>query len=121
VSNAEGPALGPPDDEGSAGPPGALAAADDHDALDDWDEDAPSGGRARAVLEYVASRLVDEPGAVRIEAAETRNGLKLSLHVAPEDMGKVIGRRGRVAQSIRSVVRAAGARDGVDVAVDIVD
>lgn len=90
--------------------------------VEDWgDDDAVDGGRAAAVLSFLASRLVDEPDAVRIETAENRQGIKLSLHVAPDDMGKVIGRRGRVAQSIRSVVRAAGARDGVDVFVDIVD
>jgi predicted RNA-binding protein YlqC (UPF0109 family) len=90
--------------------------------IDDWgDEDEVDGGRAKAVLSYVASRLVDDPAAVRVETSEGRQGIKLSLHVAPDDMGKVIGRRGRVAQSIRSVVRAAGARDGVDVFVDIVD
>ena len=90
--------------------------------VDDWgDEPAVDGGRAKAVLSFLAARLVDEPEAVRIETSENRQGLKLSLHVAPDDMGKVIGRRGRVAQSIRSVVRAAGARDGVDVFVDIVD
>ncbi|MBV9660521.1 MAG: KH domain-containing protein [Acidimicrobiales bacterium] len=89
---------------------------------DEW-EDAghPEGGRARTVLQLLATRLVDNPDAVRVETSEARNGIKLSLHVAPDDMGKVIGRRGRVAQSIRSVVRAAGARDGVDVFVDIVD
>jgi predicted RNA-binding protein YlqC (UPF0109 family) len=91
--------------------------------IDDWDDDdgGVDGGRARSVLAFVASRLVDDPGAVQIETSETRHGIKLSLHVAPDDMGKVIGRRGRVAQSIRSVVRAAGAREGVDVFVDIVD
>ena len=45
----------------------------------------------------------------------------LRLHVAPDDLGRVIGRRGRVAQAIRAVVRAAGSRDGIDAAVDIVD
>lgn len=90
--------------------------------IDDWgDDDEVDGGRAKAVLSYLAARLVDDPSAVRIETGENRQGIKLSLHVAPDDMGKVIGRRGRVAQSIRSVVRAAGARDGVDVYVDIVD
>ena len=67
------------------------------------------------------SQLVDDPDAVTVDTSETRHGIKLSLRVAPDDMGKVIGRRGRVAQSIRSVVRAAGAKDGVDVIVDIVD
>ncbi|HET9075545.1 MAG TPA: KH domain-containing protein [Acidimicrobiales bacterium] len=98
-------------------------SAEDLDGgVDDWgDEDGVEGGRAKAVLSFLASRLVDDPAAVRIETSESRQGIKLSLHVAPDDMGKVIGRRGRVAQSIRSVVRAAGARDGVDVFVDIVD
>jgi predicted RNA-binding protein YlqC (UPF0109 family) len=90
--------------------------------IDDWGDDGDvDGGRAKAVLAFLAGRLVDEPAAVRIETSEARHGIKLALHVAPDDMGKVIGRRGRVAQSIRSVVRAAGARDGVDVFVDIVD
>jgi predicted RNA-binding protein YlqC (UPF0109 family) len=90
-------------------------------AVDGWGDDGPDGGRAGAVLAYLASRLVDDPSAVRVEAAETRQGIRLSLFVAPDDMGKVIGRRGRIAQSIRSVVRAAGAREDVDVSVDIVD
>jgi predicted RNA-binding protein YlqC (UPF0109 family) len=99
---------------------GPAAAGTDDD--DEWDDHSqPEGGRAKAVLTYLASQLVDEPAAVAIDTSETRHGIKLSLRVAPDDMGKVIGRRGRVAQSIRSVVRAAGARDGVDVIVDIVD
>ena len=73
------------------------------------------------VLMYLANQIVDDREAVVVDTGETRHGIKLSLRVAPEDMGKVIGRRGRVAQSIRSVVRAAGAKDGVDVLVDIVD
>lgn len=89
---------------------------------DDWDdEDEVDGGRAKAVLLFLAKQLVDAPESVAVSTGETRHGIKLSLHVASDDMGKVIGRRGRVAQSIRSVVRAAGARDGLDVIVDIVD
>jgi predicted RNA-binding protein YlqC (UPF0109 family) len=102
----EGPNGGGPDGEGAE-------EWDDHSQVD--------GGRAKSVLFYLARHLVDDPEAVRIDTSETRNGVKLSLRVGPGDMGKVIGRRGRVAQSIRSVVRAAGAKDGVDVAVDIVD
>ncbi len=89
--------------------------------VDDWGDDEVDGGRAKSVLTFLATRLVDDPSAVRVETSENRQGIKLALHVAPDDMGKVIGRRGRVAQSIRSVVRAAGARDGIDVYVDIVD
>jgi predicted RNA-binding protein YlqC (UPF0109 family) len=90
--------------------------------IDDWDDDeAVDGGRAKAVLSFLAAQLVDDPTSISIDTSETRQGIKLSLRVAPDDMGKVIGRRGRVAQSIRSVVRAAGAREGVDVFVDIVD
>ena len=51
----------------------------------------------------------------------SRRGLILRLHVAPGDMGRIIGRRGRVAQAIRTVVRAAGVREGVEAIVDIVD
>jgi hypothetical protein len=80
------------------------------------------GAIPRAVLEYVARELVDDPESVVVEMDEGRRGaVSLTLHVAPDDMGKVIGRRGRVAQAIRTVVRAAGAREGVDVVVDIAD
>ena len=76
---------------------------------------------AQAVLEYLAGQIVDDPAAVQIDVEEGRGGIILHLRVAPDDMGKVIGRRGRVAQSIRTVVRAAGAREGVSITVDIVD
>ena len=80
-----------------------------------------TGAVPKAVLEYVAGSIVDQPDAVVVELEEGRHGVMLRLHVAPDDMGKVIGRRGRVAQAIRAVVRAAGAREGVDTQVDIVD
>lgn len=77
--------------------------------------DAP--GAAASVLEYLARSIVDAPDAVNVET----DGTTLRLHVAADDMGKVIGRRGRVAQAIRTVVRAAGACEGTNVTVDIVD
>ena len=83
--------------------------------------DAADGGAAGAVLEFVAKSIVDDADAVRIETDRDRRGLTLRLHVAPDDMGKVIGRRGRVAQSIRTLVRATGAKEGAEVNVDIVD
>ncbi len=77
--------------------------------------------RAEAVLGYLAREIVDDVDGVSVESSPARQGVKLSLSVAQGDMGKVIGRRGHVAQAIRGVVRAAAARDGVDVIVDIVD
>ena len=105
------------------------SSSSDEDVFDtDLDDVAPAdegngveGGAAGAVLAYVARSIVDEPDAVRIEYERDRRGLTLRLHVAPDDMGKVIGRRGRVAQSIRTLVRAAGAKEGAEVNVDIVD
>jgi predicted RNA-binding protein YlqC (UPF0109 family) len=79
------------------------------------------GALPKSVLEYVAKAIVDEPDSVEVDADEGRRGVELSLHVAPDDMGKVIGKRGRVAQAIRTVVRAAGAAEGVETNVDIVD
>ena len=91
-----------------------------HDLEDDLGNRAP-GGTARAVLEHVARSIVDEPDAVEIDVSEGRSGVRLSLHVSPNDMGRVIGRRGRVAQAMRVLVRAAAAREGTDAIVDIVD
>ncbi len=83
--------------------------------------DTMSGGAAKAVLEHVSSALVDDTEAVVVEVGEARQGVKLSLHVSSTDMGRVIGRRGRTAQAIRTLVRAAAASEGTDAIVDIVD
>lgn len=93
------------------------------DGADDAAEGgAPRGGIAHDVLDYLAKQIVDDPESVVIEAEERRRGgTMLRLHVAPDDMGKIIGKRGRVAQAVRQVVRAAAAHDNADVAVDIVD
>jgi len=63
------------------------------------------------LVEFLARRLVDEPDAVRVEREERDDAVVLHLHVAPEDVGKVIGRQGRIARALRAVVRAAGTRD----------
>jgi len=83
------------------------------------------GGRApaptaRAVLAYLVGSLVDDRDAVTIDVDEGRV-VALRVSVAPDDMGRVIGRRGRIANAIRTVVRAAAVRDGVEVDVDFVD
>ena len=76
---------------------------------------------ATAVLEFIAKSLAEDPSAVEIEVSERQGKVILSLSVGPNDMGRIIGRRGRTAQSIRALVGAAGARDGVTTSVDIVD
>lgn len=76
---------------------------------------------AIAVLTHVVRSIVDDPDAVRVEEVEGRHRPKLEVTVGPGDLGRVIGRRGRTAQSIRVLVRAAAAKDGHEVDVDFVD
>ena len=76
---------------------------------------------ALAVTEYLVRELVDDPDAVSVETVDGRRGLTLEVAVGPGDMGRVIGRRGRMANAIRTVVRAAAAKDGQEVDVDFVD
>ncbi len=73
------------------------------------------------MLEELARRLVDEPDAVRVEQVEDDEGLLLRLHVAPDDVGKVIGRQGRIARALRTVVRASVGRGERRVQLEIVD
>jgi predicted RNA-binding protein YlqC (UPF0109 family) len=59
------------------------------------------------LLEYLARSLVDDPAAVRVETIEEDDAVVLVLHVAPDDLGKVIGRQGRIARALRTLVRAS--------------
>lgn len=95
-------------------------------AVDGADEetDDPNrlpGATAIDVLEYLVGALVDDPDAIEISEEDDRRGLRLQVRVAPDDMGRVIGRRGRIANAIRTLVRAAAADDGISVDVDFVD
>lgn len=97
----------------------------DDDDLDEDDDDGDdantiTAASARAVLEYLAKSVVDDPDGVRVEVTDGRP-VTLEVHVSEGDMGRVIGKRGRVANAIRTVVRAAAARDGVEVDVEFVD
>jgi uncharacterized protein len=96
------------------------AAGPEFDDDDDTGNRLP-GGTARAVLDYIARQLVDDPDGISIEVEERRGDLTLRVHAAPGDLGRLIGRRGRVAQAMRAVTRAAGATDSVRVSVDIED
>ena len=73
------------------------------------------------LLAHIARLLVDTPEAVRVEEEETADRLVLVLHVAPEDVGKVIGRQGRIVRALRTVIRAAAAHEGRRVLVEVVD
>lgn len=99
------------------------------DALDGEDrepalaeESQPPGERSRLLLEYLAEGLVDEPEDVSVERFEEDDGtIVLELCVADGDYGKVIGRGGRTAQALRTVVKAAATGTGRRVLIDIVD
>lgn len=77
--------------------------------------------RAVAVLEHVTRSLVEHPDGVRVSVEDRGDRLQLNVTVADGDMGRVIGKRGRMASAIRTVTRAAAARDGVDIDVEFVD
>ena len=107
---------------------------DDNDVnlIDDADVEAPaeaasSDGAAEpcptaiSVLDLLVTSLVEDPEAVRIDPIEQRGRVRLEVRVGPDDMGRVIGKRGRVANAIRTVVRAAAVRDGVDVDIEFED
>ena len=74
----------------------------------------------KALLEYIAKSLVDCPEDVFVTEEEGTNSLVLQLHVNESDMGKLIGKQGRIAKSIRAVMKAAASRDNKRVIVEIV-
>ena len=98
--------------------PTPAAADADVDHGDDPDEPAPT---AISVLDLLVTSLVDDPDAVRIDPIEQRGKVRLEVRVGPDDMGRVIGKRGRVATAIRTVVRAAAVRDDVEVDIEFED
>ena len=75
----------------------------------------------KELLEFLAQSLVDHPDQVRVEQVDTPDGVLLRLTVAKEDVGKVIGKQGRIARAIRTVVKASAVKDGRQATVEIVD
>ena len=73
------------------------------------------------LVAYLARQLVDEPDAVRVEELEAEDAVVLRLHVAKDDVGKVIGRQGRIARALRAIVRAGGARERRRLILEIAD
>ena len=101
----------------------------DTDELDEeFDDDGDDGdvntipvAHARAVLEYLVRAVVDDPDSVEVQVEEGGRRTTLNVTVGDGDMGRVIGKRGRVATSIRTVTRAAAVRDGVEVDIEFLD
>ncbi len=84
--------------------------------------EAKSATNAISVLDYLVKQVVEAPDAVTVSTSEgRRSGLQLDVRVGDGDMGRVIGKRGRIAQSIRTVVRAAAVKDDVSVDIEFVD
>ena len=75
----------------------------------------------KELLLYIARSLVDHPDQVTVTEVGEADDLTLELRVAPEDMGKVIGRQGRIAKEIRTIIKSVAQRDGQKVSVEIVD
>jgi uncharacterized protein len=79
------------------------------------------GARAKTVVELVARNLVDDPDGVFIDATERSDNVAILIHTSPGDLGRIIGKRGRVIQALRQVGRAAGATEGVKVTVEVAE
>ena len=99
---------------------------DDFEEDDDFDDVAPEGNRvvgarARASVEHIARHLVDDPDGIFVDANERGDNVTLLVHASPGDLGRIIGKRGRVIQAVRQVARAAGATEGVRVSVDVAE
>jgi predicted RNA-binding protein YlqC (UPF0109 family) len=75
----------------------------------------------KELVEYLARSLVDSPDMVEVNQIEGEQSVIIELKVAPEDMGKVIGKQGRIAKSIRTIVKAAATRSNKRVVVEIVE
>lgn len=73
------------------------------------------------LLEYLAKSLVDNPAEVRVFVSETDTTVLLELSVDKDDVGKVIGKQGRIARALRTIIKASAVRDGKRVVVEIVD
>ena len=75
----------------------------------------------KEMLTYIVGNLVEKPEEIRINTLENGNSVTRQLRVAAEDMGRVIGRHGRIAKEIRTLIKAMGLREDVRVMVDILD
>ena len=102
-------------------------ATDEFDDDDDFEDEVGGegnrvvGARPKAVVEHVTRAIAEVPDAVEVELIERRDEVSLLVHADPSDMGRLIGKRGRVIQALRQVTRAAGAAEGIKVSVDVLE
>jgi hypothetical protein len=75
----------------------------------------------KELLEYLAKSLVDKPEAVEVKVIEGERSSILQLHVDPEDIGKVIGKQGRIAKALRTIVKASAVKQGKKAIIEIID
>jgi uncharacterized protein len=100
-------------------PPQAPADAPDDELEDDEDYEELEPD-LKGLVEYVAKALVDKPAAVKVDEVQDGNTTVYELEVDEEDIGKVIGRQGRVVRGLRALVKAAATRKGTRVDLDVV-
>jgi len=93
----------------------------DDEELDDEANLVDGAARARAVTDFLARELVEDVEAIDVTASESRGETTLMIHASPQDLGRLIGRRGRVIQAVRQVARAAGAADGARINVEVAE
>jgi len=80
-----------------------------------------NGDAMKALIEFIAKSLVENPDEVEVREVQNGNRVRLELNVAKEDMGRVIGKNGRVANSIRALLRVAAERDGKQATLDVME
>jgi len=99
----------------------------DPDEFDDVEDEIAGegnrivGARAQAVTEFLARELAEDSDAIDVTVSEARGEVTPLIHASPDDLGRLIGRRGRVIQAVRQVARAAGSIDGVRVGVEVAE
>ncbi len=93
----------------------------DDEELDDEANLVDGAARAQAVTNFLARELVEDVEAIDVTASESRGETTLMIHASPQDLGRLIGRRGRVIQAVRQVARAAGAADGARINVEVAE
>lgn len=81
-----------------------------------------SGSIVKNVVEYIVSQIVEDPKSVKVDIADSDNGnVSIEVRTSPDDMGRVIGKRGRVARAIRTVAQAAADEEGLQSSVEFID